>query len=296
MSKFFTDKTGYIYEYFIRGTIIFGIDIDDASMEPTINNWMTALAGGDGLSDDLLLTTRPQTLVLIVPTIIQRGILLYSSQQMDKDVFFGMLSYFQNRFLNFTLSSICLLLCEELLGAHPEIALECLCQLIMSDTPLPRDFNLHPVLGSLESMIQYREQQESTALVAGMNDLKVYISKMTKLTEDHTSVHVETVTTDVTPSTLFEKASLMFKYIVKSGRSMFMSDVDADTHSLWDAETSKTQVVSHYLDMVLFETALEIGGAHWFVDMIVEQVLEAGKSGGAVRAGKIICCSGYKII
>ncbi len=70
---------------------------------------------------------------------------------------------------------------------------------------------------------------------------------------------------------------------------MFMSDVDANTGSLWDSNhnMSDQQVVSHYLDMVLFETALEIGGGHWFVSMIVDEVLEAGKSGGAVRAGKI---------
>jgi hypothetical protein len=81
----------------------------------------------------------------------------------------------------------------------------------------------------------------------------------------------------------------MFMYIVKSGRAKYMSDVDADPNTLWDTNTdSKQQVVSHYLDMVLFETVLEIGGGHWFVGMIVDQVLEAGKSGGAVRAGELL--------
>lgn len=284
--------------------MIFGFDFDDHSTELIVNDWLNALTSNDGISDELLKNTRPQTLILIAPTIIQRGILLYSSEQMHKDVLMGMLSYFQNSFLNFTLSSICHLLCEELLGNHPAIALDCLRHLIMSDFGLPREINLHPVLGSLESMIQFKQQEmsflttkleedESIALVKKMNELRLFISKdnrLTKLTEDYNANHVETVTTDVTPTTLFGKASLMFKYIVKSGRSMFMSDVDADTHSLWDDQTiaSKTQVVTHYLDMALFETALEIGGAHWFVDMIVEQVLEAGKSGGAVRAGKVL--------
>lgn len=235
-----------------------------------------------------------------MPTIIQRSILLYSNQQMKEDAFTGLISYFQKRFLNFALSGIFIYLCQELLSGHSAIALSCLRQLIISDTSLTHDFNLHHVLGSLESLLEFKrqeaaflskeEEENNAKLAKDMSELMQYIhnNNKNKLTEDHSVFFVETVTTGVTPSTLFEKAELMFKYIVKSGRSMFMSDVDADTNSLWDDQApSKMQVVSHYLDMVLFETALEIGGGHWFVSMIVDQVLEAGRSGGAVRAGII---------
>lgn len=230
---------------------------------------------------------------------MQRSILLHANQQMEQDAFIGMISYFQKRFLNFALYGIFNYLCQELLSGHSAIALDCLCQLIMSDTSLTRDFDLHSVLGSLESLLEFKRQeaafaikneQESNAkLATDMSKLMQYIhtNDKNKLTEDHSVLFLETVTTGVTPSTLFEKTELMFKYIVKSGRSMFMSDVDADTNPLWDDQPpSKMQMVSHYLDMVLFETALEIGGGHWFVGMIVDQVLEAGRSGGAVRAGK----------
>jgi hypothetical protein len=54
MNKVFQDKDGFLYQYFTQGPMIYGIDIEDASMEPFINSWMTALAGGNGLSDDLL--------------------------------------------------------------------------------------------------------------------------------------------------------------------------------------------------------------------------------------------------
>lgn len=236
-----------------------------------------------------------------MPTILQRSIVLHAHQQMDQDAFIGLISYFQKRFLNFALYGIFNYLCQELLSGHSAVALASLRQLIMSDTALTRDFNLHPILGSLESLLEFKRQEaafaaqddESTQLAQDMSELMQYIhsNNNNKLTEDHSVLFLETVTTGVTPSTLFEKAELMFKYIVKSGRSMFMSDVDADTNSLWDDQpASKMQMVSHYLDMVLFETALEIGGGHWFVGMIVDQVLEAGRSGGAVRAGKVYLC------
>lgn len=304
MNKVFTDKEGFVYNFFTKGPVIYGIDIQDDSKEPFIDSWMSALAGGDGLSDELLKTSKPQDLLMVVPTIIQRSILLYSSNQMEADSFDGMVSYFQKKFLDFTLSGIILILCEELLSGHSAIALNCLRQLIMSDTSLPREISLHPVLGSLESLMEYKrqesafltreEEEKNVELAKGMSELTQFImtnNKMDKLTEDHSALHTETVSTGVTPSTLFEKAETMFAYIVKSGRANYMSDVDADPNTLWETNTpSKQQVASHYLDMVLFETVLEIGGGHWFVGMIVDQVLEAGKSGGAVRAAELGSC------
>ncbi|KAL7319739.1 hypothetical protein PS15m_002837 [Mucor circinelloides] len=303
INKVFQDKQGLLYTYFDECPVVYGVDIEDDSVEPLINRWMNALAGGDGVSDELLRTSTPQQLLQIVPTIMQRSILLHANQQMEQDAFIGMISYFQKRFLNFALYGIFNYLCQELLSGHSAIALDCLCQLIMSDTSLTRDFDLHSVLGSLESLLEFKRQeaafaikneQESNAkLATDMSKLMQYIhtNDKNKLTEDHSVLFLETVTTGVTPSTLFEKTELMFKYIVKSGRSMFMSDVDADTNPLWDDQPpSKMQMVSHYLDMVLFETALEIGGGHWFVGMIVDQVLEAGRSGGAVRAAELGSC------
>lgn len=308
INKVFQDKQGLLYTYFDECPVIYGVDVDDESMEPVINRWMSALAGGDGVSDELLRTSTPQQLLHLVPTIMQRSIVLCAHQKMEQDAFMGMISYFEKRFLNFALYGIFNHLCQELLSGHSAVALASLRQLIMSDTSVTRDFNLHPVLGSLESLLEFKRQQaafatkqdnnnddkESNARLAqDMSELMQYIhnNNNNKLTEDHSVLFLETVTTGVTPSTLFEKAELMFKYIVKSGRSLFMSDVDADTNSLWDDQPpSKMQVVSHYLDMVLFETALEIGGGHWFVGMIVDQVLEAGRSGGAVRAAELGSC------
>lgn len=54
MNTVFQNKFGFLYQYFTQGPMIYGVDIEDDSIEPFINRWMDALAGGDGLSDDLL--------------------------------------------------------------------------------------------------------------------------------------------------------------------------------------------------------------------------------------------------
>lgn len=54
INKAFKDEDGLLYIYFNEGSIIYGVDMEDESMEPIINRWMSALGGGDGISDDLL--------------------------------------------------------------------------------------------------------------------------------------------------------------------------------------------------------------------------------------------------
>lgn len=80
--------------------------------------------------------------------------------------------------------------------------------------------------------------------------------------------------------TLFYRTQAMFHNIVKSGRSKFMRD------QMWDEESEgEWPTMQHFFDVDMCRMALEFGGARWFVGMIVEEVLEAGKRGGAIRAG-----------
>ncbi|CAO3630123.1 unnamed protein product [Mucor fragilis] len=54
VNKVFQDKQGLLYTYFDECPVIYGVDVEDEAMEPLINRWMNALAGGDGVSDELL--------------------------------------------------------------------------------------------------------------------------------------------------------------------------------------------------------------------------------------------------
>ncbi|KAI8879169.1 hypothetical protein K501DRAFT_336268 [Backusella circina FSU 941] len=299
IDRIFQNKYDFCYRFFSNNDpFLYGIDVQDDFMEQTTNQWMNGLAGQDGLSDELMSNSRPQDLLSIVPTLLHRCILLYSAGHMEQDAFDGLMSYFEKKFLNFALPSVISTLCDELnYDGHTAIAFNALYQIIMSESSQPH-VSQNSVLGALESLVEmkqqealfYNDEQVDPQLMQRINDLRAHIlNNNQQLDSKSEMLHTETVSTGVTPTTLFEKAELMFRYIVKSGRSMFMIDVDADTSALWD-NVPKQQVVSHYLDMVLFETALSIGGGHWFVNMIVDQVLEAGKSGGAVRAAELGSC------
>ncbi|KAI8371216.1 hypothetical protein EDC96DRAFT_85724 [Choanephora cucurbitarum] len=275
----FQEKEGYLCKY------IYSKNLDN--MESLMDQWLIAMVNEDELSDDLLRSTLPQQLVFMTPTLIHRAILFCHGRQLSQEALNKMISRFFQPYFEYLSPSAIETLSDELLDRpHTIITLDCLSHMI--SMPLPRQVLLHPILGSIESLIEMNKQTHDLLTPESMQRLVELQESVLSKVDDITS-HVETITTGITPWTLFEKATRMFKSIVKSGRSMYMSDVDADTHALWDAPVSM-QSVSHYLDMVLFETALEMGGAHWFVGMIVDQVLEAGKCGGAVRAAELGSC------
>lgn len=252
----------------------------------------------------------PQILVLGAPTLIWRIILLHDRGLVETGRVLDIMTYFQEKFLSFSLlPGVIVLLCEALLGASASIALSCLHQLFMTGKPREELFMICGsfVLGSLKNAAELKRQElvvkyrtanlsrlggkiaETAAQFdAQVQQLQKHIKDKLGIEErdEQTQHHTETVSTNVTSDNFFRKAQEMFRYIVKSGRSMFMRDVDADTVALWDPSKAPKQTITHYLDMVLFQVALDVGGPHWFVSMIVDEVLEAGKSGGAVRAGK----------
>ncbi|KAG2225969.1 hypothetical protein INT45_002435 [Circinella minor] len=302
----FKETNGFCYQFFTEGPIIYGFDVTDQSMEEFIRQWQTALLGNDGVSDDLLRYSTPQQLLQAAPTLLHRTVLVYENGQLEANALLGIISYFQEKFLSFTLfPGIISVLGGDVLARNPSIAIMCLHQLLMSGNPPDMLLQIcgTSILGALISLSEQRTQERMVAgippndmnkneMEGQLNVLQQYIKTNLGIEEknEQRQHHTETISTGVTCDNLSQKAQDMFRYIVKSGRSMFMRDVDADIVALWDASKAPKQVITHYLDMVMFQTALEMGGPHWFVDMIVNEVLEAGKSGGAVRAAELGSC------
>ncbi|KAI9269176.1 mediator complex subunit Med5-domain-containing protein [Phascolomyces articulosus] len=305
----FKDVDGFCYQFFAQGPIIYGFDVSDQSMEEFIRQWQTALLGNDGVSDDLLRYSTPQQLLQAAPTLLHRTVLVYENGQLEASALLGIISYFQEKFLSFTLfPGIVSVLCGDVLARNASIAIMCLHQLLMSGNPPDMLLQIcgSSILGALISLADQRKQErvvnsnmmslndrnENNEFEGQLNVLQQYIKTNLGIEEknEQRQHHTETISTGVTCDNLSRKAQAMFRYIVKSGRSMFMRDVDADIVALWDASKAPKQVITHYLDMVMFQTALDMGGPHWFVDMIANEVLEAGKSGGAVRAAELGSC------
>ncbi|KAI8143419.1 hypothetical protein BJV82DRAFT_610346 [Fennellomyces sp. T-0311] len=305
LGSVFEQVDGFCYQFFSQGPIIYGVEVSDPSMEEFIRQWQSALLGNDGISDDLLRYSTPQQLLQAAPTLLHRTILVHDNNHLEISALLGIISYFQEKFLSFTLfPGIISLLCDDILARNAPVAVMCLHQLLMCGNPPDM---LIQICGSyiLGALISLAEQRKQECVVAGMSlrdnnheteeqlrVLQQYIKTNLGIEEktEQRQHHTETISTSVTCDNLSQKAREMFRYIVKSGRSMFMRDVDADIVALWDSSKAPKQVITHYLDMVMFQAALSMGGPHWFVDMIVSEVLEAGKSGGAVRAAELGSC------
>lgn len=210
-------------------------------------------------------------------------------------------SLFQKPFLSFALIPCSIeVFCEQLQGPSSQFAIQCLERLLVYGYPPKEIVQIcgKDILASLGGLAEQKRQErlvlQPNDVVATENEqaherlaqLQKSVRQILGLEEEGNQMrHTETITTNVTSDNLFAKTREMFRSAVKSGRSMFMRDVDADTVALWDPSKAPKQSITHYLDFVMFQVALDVGGQHWFISMIVDEVLEAGKSGGAVRAG-----------
>ncbi|CAO3586334.1 unnamed protein product [Absidia cylindrospora] len=311
----FKNKSGLCCQFFITGPVIYGAHAHDQEVEDLVGRWLSAM-GGDGISDDLLRTTNLQLLLRATPTIIDRLLCIYDSGRIDMETFTGVLSYFRRRFLRFVLvPGVTEVLCDELLSRNASTALTCMSHLFLNQSLSDTLIGLcgNTILGSLRAWMECQRQYRKWTGNKNRNNIsdiqqqhqipneddnqansleQFFINKLDLDDEQHLSVP-ETISSGITRRTLFEKAREMFRYIVKSGRSMYMNDVDKDAKTLWEPVANSKppkQVVSHYLDLIMFQAALKMGGAHWFIGMIVDEVLEAGKSGGAVRAAELGSC------
>ncbi|CAO3649349.1 unnamed protein product [Cunninghamella echinulata] len=326
LNTIFKDKRGLCYQFFTTGPIIYGDHINDPSMEELVGNWLAAL-NNEGVSDDVLRSTKMQNLIQITPTLIDRLALIYQHGNISTDTFNKMISHFQKPYLQFLLvPGVTRTLCNELLNRNVNTAIKGLHQLFLNQQPTFSD-NLIGLCGPsiLNTLRAWKEHQRQYLRFQGKrnnndnnngmdteNHNEIIMEEQRQQLEDyfirklnlddvdnndkdgggkkkHISTTPVTISNGVNRMTLFEKTRDMFRYIVKSGRSMYMNDVDGDIKTLWESTETKVpkQIVSHYLDMVMFQTALKMGGLHWFLLMIVDEVLEAGKSGGAIRAAEL---------
>ncbi|KAI9022808.1 hypothetical protein CLU79DRAFT_750830 [Phycomyces nitens] len=297
LDRVFRVREGFCYQFFSQGPVVYGIDASAPDMEIWVSKWQNALFDND-ITGELLRELTPQRLLSIGPTVIKRVMLSFEEEEMGVSLLPDVLGYLQEPYLHFTLGPMILLLCDELLTAHCRTALMCLERLLIEGN-LPELLVRQcggAILGSLEGIEETEdnsdyEAEENKRKRARVERIKTRVEAMMEIEDNEDRLPpTETVTTRVTRRSLFSKTQEMFRAIVKGGRSMFMRDMDADTHALWDQSKGSTQMVAHYLDMVLFQTALEMGGPRWFISMIVQEVLEAGKSGGAVRAAELGSC------
>lgn len=86
-----------------------------------ISNWITALFGSEGISDELIKSSSPQLMLRMAPTLFSQSITACQYQVIDLDTLRGGLTYFLQDLLSYTLPSAITWLLEDLLRCQCEI-------------------------------------------------------------------------------------------------------------------------------------------------------------------------------
>ncbi|RUS24835.1 mediator complex subunit Med5-domain-containing protein [Jimgerdemannia flammicorona] len=312
LPSLFRNHSGFCYRFFAQ---TLGDQGTTPEEERFMSRWLSALFGNDGISDDLIRSSDPQTLITLAPILFERSVGAYQAGQIEYETLQGGLDYFQEPFLSYVLvPGVVGWLSEEIVfsGEHSNISQMILRSIVLSDRFPDHMARIvgRQILNALDAVDQLRHQEHiarrrSSSIMVdndGTGSKPPYSDDLTEardrimrcMASTSTVVgggalashHGERTTTSGHAihgaATLFYRTQAMFHNIAKSGRSKFMRDY------MWDEEAEGDwPTMQHFLDVDMCKMALEFGGARWFVSMIVEEVLEAGKSGGAIRATEL---------
>ncbi|BGP42471.1 hypothetical protein JCM10449v2_006476 [Rhodotorula kratochvilovae] len=119
----------------------------------TVSGWIGALFG-EGISDDLMHSTNPRTLLRVAPTILKQSLMARQAGVVDLDSLRDALSYFLQELLRFTLPGVLLWLIEDIErtppSPHQNAMLDILQTLVLSPS-LPASVTelVSPALASL---------------------------------------------------------------------------------------------------------------------------------------------------
>ncbi|KAJ2965023.1 hypothetical protein NQZ79_g57 [Umbelopsis isabellina] len=300
LSSVFSNPSGYCYSFFLQYPAVYDSGMADDHIDQFISTWMSALFGNDGISDALLRSSTPQLLIKVAPTLFERSIYAYEAGEMELQNLLGGFAYFKEKFLSYVLvPSAISWLCTEILYNKSVAAITIIRDLLQSED-IPDIFVLlsaSQLLSTFAALdIDYAPQEaksgDSDIQNSGKDSLEpqarvIYSRILASCQRQHIG---DKEVNMATPDNLFSRTRDMLRYIVKSGRSMYMRDVEADTYASAHQHDSLPDTSGHYLDMSMFKAALEIGGKRWFLQSIVEEVLQAGQAGGAVRAAELGSC------
>ncbi|KAG2178054.1 hypothetical protein INT43_003307 [Umbelopsis isabellina] len=300
LSSVFSNPSGYCYSFFLQYPAVYDSGMADDHIDQFISTWMSALFGNDGISDALLRSSTPQLLIKVAPTLFERSIYAYEAGEMELQNLLGGFAYFKEKFLSYVLvPSAISWLCTEILYNKSVAAITIVRDLFQCED-IPDIFVLlsaSQLLSTFAALdIDYVPQEaisgDSDIQNSGKDSLEpqardIYSRILASCQRQHIG---DREVNAATPDNLFSRTRDMLRYIVKSGRSMYMRDVEADTYASAHQQDSLPDISGHYLDMSMFKAALEIGGKRWFLQSIVEEVLQAGQAGGAVRAAELGSC------
>ncbi|KAM0786614.1 hypothetical protein ACM66B_002067 [Microbotryomycetes sp. NB124-2] len=93
---------------------VYALEGLSATSRAAVDDWIEGLFG-EGISDELMSTTNPQTLLYVAPTICKQALAACNVGVIDEDTLWNSLSFFLQDLLSFTLPGVLLWLVDEIL-------------------------------------------------------------------------------------------------------------------------------------------------------------------------------------
>ncbi|CAI2191917.1 1688_t:CDS:10, partial [Funneliformis geosporum] len=308
------EEEGFCYKWLIQSGSAYDINSLDAQKAIIVDYWTSRLSTGQEISDDLIRVTSPIDLIELSPTIFKQALSNIDIGGTDElevaavanfETLLSGFTYFLKPHMSYALVGICQWLCDDILfKGKSSISANVLYKLVIEDTfPISIIKLIGNKLSSILDIIS-----ENDNLTKEDVEIKTIRSKI-----DSSMSNPAWNTTKYPAEKLYYRFKIMFKSIVYGGRqkissiyeiflaenydinnTLFSAEYDYQTggeggqvsNNLFDEfKINPSWLGSHHLDIELFRKCLEINGSRIFVDLIVEEVLSAGKKGMGIRAG-----------
>ncbi|KAK9768476.1 hypothetical protein K7432_000886 [Basidiobolus ranarum] len=232
-----------------------------SSENERIGEWIDALFVKKELTDEFIRRYSPQNILSLMPLIFEASLDACDGKVLDIDTLIKSFELLLQPAVSFSLIGVVLYLCEELTHSrqNPQLVPEVLKALLLNDK-----FPSH-VLRAISERV--------TVAIGTSMEIEAQLWKVKEkimLTVGDIAI-AETLHN---PGSTFKRFRQAFEAIVQTGRCKFVES------SSWDL--SKI----HHLDIDLFRDALEFGGPRLFVRTIVQEMVRASNTKGALRSGK----------
>ena len=226
-----------------------------------LNSWITALFDSDGISDDLIKSSRPQDMLTLTPTIFRQCITACQAGVIDFDALKGALEYFLQPFLSYTLLSAIQYLTWEIASGNAlqKVAFDVLDTLVSSES-CPTSILRPLAMQIIECVSSMKSAQQSVGETVASARLR---KKAEEALEGYPGLRPWTAL--LSPPTLLARFKTMIASVA-AGVPQFAADNDDEAP--WDPTKTAFQGLP---DLVLAGDILKVFGPRPYVETLIRE-------------------------
>ncbi|PKY42123.1 hypothetical protein RhiirA4_441767 [Rhizophagus irregularis] len=299
------DDEGFCYKWLIQSGSTY--DIDSLDQEKSIiTRLVSTLSDASQEIPEDLIRISPRSLIELSPTIFKEAL----KKVVTEDIEIAMINleplftHFVKPHMSYALIGVCQSLCDDILfKGKSSISFKVLNRLILEEA-FPNSI-IKLIGNKLLSIFDIISENGSLPSIEDTeNIIRNKIAKIMMVPNWRNTKHPA--------EKLYYRFKMMFKSIIYGGRhkpsliyeillseNYFNNDINTEyeyitgnggaANNLFDEFiiNPSSWLGPHHLDIELFRNCLEINGPRTFVDLIVEEVLSAGKKGMGIRAAEL---------